>query len=132
MWNFILTSLYSCIVATIIIAQCIKIYTDEDCGPMQKGQSEKVVKYRWWPRNGCDGRLVAKSLITIKVNLVPISYNALSYCALYKLWRKLSSFIKACAGLCKILLLSITHSCMQKCQPKKLLGMLMGAYCSSL
>jgi len=27
----------------------------------------------WWPRNGCDGRLIAKILITtIQVNLVPI------------------------------------------------------------
>ena len=29
------------------------------CGPMQKCQDE-VVKHRWWPRNGCDGRSVAK------------------------------------------------------------------------
>ena len=28
------------------------------CGPMQKGQGEKVVKYMSWPRNGCDGRSV--------------------------------------------------------------------------
>jgi len=40
---------------------------------MQKGQSEKVVKYRWWPRNSSDGRSLAKALITtIPVNLVPI------------------------------------------------------------
>ena len=23
--------------------------------------TEKVVKYRWWPRNGCDGRSVTKN-----------------------------------------------------------------------
>ena len=26
----------------------------------QKGQGEKVVKYRWQPRNGCDGRSMTK------------------------------------------------------------------------
>jgi len=31
---------------------------------------KKVVKYRWWPRNGCDGKSVTKILITtIQVNL---------------------------------------------------------------
>jgi len=29
-------------------------------GPMQKGQDEKAVKFRWLPRNGCDGNSVAK------------------------------------------------------------------------
>ena len=30
---------------------------------------KKVVKYRWWPRNGCDGRSVAKILITDEIIL---------------------------------------------------------------
>ena len=43
----------------------------------KKTRVKKVVKYRWWPRNGCDGRSVEKSLIkTIQVNLVPISSEA--------------------------------------------------------
>jgi len=37
---------------------------------MQKARLKKVVKYRWWPRNGCDGKLVAKVLMTILV-LIP-------------------------------------------------------------
>jgi len=40
------------------------------CGP--KGHFEKNVRYKVAPRNGCDGRLMAKILITtIQVNLVP-------------------------------------------------------------
>jgi len=36
-----------------------------------------VVKYRWRPRNGCDGRSVTKILITIiQVNFVPIPSEA--------------------------------------------------------
>jgi len=38
--------------------------------PTQDGQGEKVVKSRWQPRNSCDGRSLAISLIkTIQVNL---------------------------------------------------------------
>jgi len=34
---------------------------------------KKVVKYRWQPRNGCDGRPLTKILITtIQVNFLPI------------------------------------------------------------
>jgi len=29
--------------------------------PTQDGQGEKVVKSRWWPRNGCDGPSMAKN-----------------------------------------------------------------------
>jgi len=51
------------------------------CGP-QEGHCErrpferrplgkKMRNPRWWPRNGCDGRLIEKFLITtIRVNLV--------------------------------------------------------------
>jgi len=41
---------------------------------MKKDVKSKVVakKWLWWPRSGCDGRLMAKFLITtIQVNLVP-------------------------------------------------------------
>jgi len=38
--------------------------------PIQEGQGEKVVKYRRRPRNGCDGRSVAKVLkMTIQVKI---------------------------------------------------------------
>ena len=38
---------------------------------------KKVVKYRWQPRNGCDGKSVKKILIaTIQVNFVPIPSEA--------------------------------------------------------
>ena len=30
--------------------------------PIQDGQGEKVVKSRWQPRNGCDGRSKAKKI----------------------------------------------------------------------
>jgi len=30
-------------------------------GP-QEGYCKKVVKSKWWPRNGCDGKLMAKVL----------------------------------------------------------------------
>jgi len=36
-----------------------------------------IVKYRWWPRNGCDVRSVTKILImTIQVYFVPIPSEA--------------------------------------------------------
>ena len=38
----------------------------------QDGQGEKVVKSRWWPRNGCDGPPMGKNLMTIQVNFVLI------------------------------------------------------------
>ena len=45
----------------------------KECGP-QKSQGEKRCDPRWRLRNGCDGRLMAKILITtIQVNLVPNS-----------------------------------------------------------
>jgi len=38
---------------------------------------KKVVKYRWWQRNGCGGRSVIKILITtIQVNFVPNASKA--------------------------------------------------------
>jgi len=41
------------------------------CGP-QEGQCKKDVKSKVVAKNGCDGRLIAKILITrIKINLVP-------------------------------------------------------------
>ena len=49
--------------------------------PMQNGQYEKVVKYRWRPRNGCGGRPVAKILITtIQVNLQRYIYIYIYSC----------------------------------------------------
>ena len=37
----------------------------------QKAMVKKDGNSRWWPRNGCDGRLVIKSLLmTIQVSLV--------------------------------------------------------------
>ena len=42
---------------------------------LKKAMVKKDVKLnpRWWPRNGCDGRLMVKNLITtIQVNLVPL------------------------------------------------------------
>ena len=39
-----------------------------------KARVEKAVKYRWHPRNGCDGRSAAKiAITTIQVNLVLIA-----------------------------------------------------------
>ena len=46
----------------------------KECGP-QKGYGEKIceIQPRWRPRNGCDGSLMVKILITtIQVNLVPL------------------------------------------------------------
>jgi len=41
------------------------------CGPPRRPLWKKMWNPRWWPRNGCDGRLIAKILImTIQVNLV--------------------------------------------------------------
>jgi len=41
------------------------------CGP-QEGHREKDVKSKVVAKNGCDGRIIAKILITtIQVNLVP-------------------------------------------------------------
>ena len=37
----------------------------------QKKQGEKVVKSKVAAKNGCDGRLRAKNLITIQVNMLP-------------------------------------------------------------
>ena len=44
------------------------------CSPCQKTAWKKLWNQRWQPRSGCDGRIMAKFLITtIQVNLVPIS-----------------------------------------------------------
>ena len=37
---------------------------------------KKFWNQRWWLRSGCDGRIMAKFLITIQVNLVPIPSKA--------------------------------------------------------
>ena len=34
---------------------------------MQKGPGENFAKYRWWPRNGCDCRSVARILKTTNI-----------------------------------------------------------------
>jgi len=43
---------------------------------MQKKVWNKLWNPRWQPRSGCDGRVMAKILITIQVNLVPIPSEA--------------------------------------------------------
>jgi len=43
---------------------------------MQEDQSEKVVKYRWGPRNGYDGRQVA--VMAVQLNLMSIPSEQLS------------------------------------------------------
>jgi len=46
----------------------------EICGQCKKRHIawKKLWNQRWRPRSGCDGRIMAKFLITIQVNLVPI------------------------------------------------------------
>ena len=44
--------------------QPLKLYkkgATKSGSPTQDGQGEKVVKSRWQPRNGCDGRSMAKN-----------------------------------------------------------------------
>ena len=44
------------------------------CAAPEKAIVKKMGNQRWQPRNGCDGRLIARILITtIQVNLVPNS-----------------------------------------------------------
>ena len=52
--------------------QAVKKGVAKSGSPTQDGQGEKVVKSRWRPRNGCDGRSMAKNVMTtIQVNFVP-------------------------------------------------------------
>jgi len=41
--------------------QAVKKGAVKSGSPTQDGQGEKVVKSRWRPRNGCDGRSIAKN-----------------------------------------------------------------------
>ena len=44
------------------------------CCPCKKDSMKKLWNQRWWPRSGCDGRIMTKFLIaTIQMSLVPIS-----------------------------------------------------------
>jgi len=38
---------------------------------MENGPCKKLGNPRWWPRNGCDGRLMAKILIMTILLLIP-------------------------------------------------------------
>jgi len=52
--------------------QAVKKGVAQFGSPAQDGQGEEAVKYRWLPRNGCDGRLWQKLLITtVQVNFCP-------------------------------------------------------------
>jgi len=61
---------------------CIENYTNTAGSPTQDGQGEKVeekvVKFRWLPRNGCDGWSMTKKLkfTTIQLNFVLIPSEA--------------------------------------------------------
>ena len=57
---------------------------------------KKLWNPRWWPRSGCNGRIMAKILITTMVNVVPIP------------WRRQHKFVWIFA--IKILPLSYHHN----------------------
>jgi len=59
--------------------QAVKKGVAKSGSPTQDDQGEKVVKSRWWPRNGCDGRSMTKKIYlvtTIQVNFVVIFSEA--------------------------------------------------------